>query len=92
LFLFLSRFASTRPGVFLSSSPASAFSRTPTLVLFGSVHQWILHSSDRTRLLSYDAKALIDVCDVCDIYQYYRKTCCRAKCLSIIPFIANFDR
>ena len=52
-------YASTRPGLCLSSSPASASSRTPTLVLFGSVHQWILHSSDRTLLDSYDAKALI---------------------------------
>jgi len=48
-------------GLCLSSSPASASSRTPTLVLFGSVHQWILHSSDRTLLASYDAKALINI-------------------------------
>jgi len=42
LFLVLSFwYASTRPGLCLSSSPASASSRTPTLVLFGSVHQWI---------------------------------------------------
>ena len=38
-------YASNRPGLCLSSSPASASSRTPTLVLFGSGHQWIVCSA-----------------------------------------------